>query len=80
MKLISEDEYEILKRQKSEIPREAKVTAFVETNNLANQTLNSENLPDDIKLQLYSSFLKYLTDNFETVVPSSNTLPEKNNY
>ena len=67
MKLIPETEYEYLKKQKMEIPQGRKISSFLQADSSAKDILQSNNLPEDIQLQLFSSFMNYLRKNYDSV-------------
>lgn len=68
MKLISESEYNRLTQRKEELPVERSVAGFLDTDSSAKEILNSDDIPDDIKLQVYGSLLKHLTSEYQSLV------------
>jgi len=64
MKLISQAEYDKLIEQSSKkVPLVGKDASYFLQNQKAKKILDSKNLPDDIKLQLFSTAMKDATDN-----------------
>lgn len=67
MKLISESEFEILKKRKEE-PFESEKLKLENKDEIAREFLFSKSIPDDIKIQIYGSMLRHLTSNYETII------------